>query len=109
MKTLKEMIKVMEHFDNGGEVEEMKRSMSKYGWMKATKPGWDWGYNDYRIKEEPKPDWLKTGWVKDKDGGKYIIIGYKKDSKEPYLLNYNRYSEEEMKESYTPCESPIGK
>ena len=45
-----EMIKVMQHFEDGGEVE----INSKNGncWTKITSPSWDWVYHEYRIKEE---------------------------------------------------------
>ena len=50
MKTIVEMMEVMEHFDSGGEVE-----FGRYGvWVDAEQPNWDWASNDYRIKQAPK-------------------------------------------------------
>ena len=45
-----EMIKVMQHFDNGREVEiKTKRSDD---WGEVTTPSWNWFEYDYRIKQQ---------------------------------------------------------
>ena len=46
---LKEMIKVMQHYDNGGVVEYSNRESNI--WSRASTPVWDWTKFDYRIKE----------------------------------------------------------
>ena len=48
MKSIDEMIKVMEHFKNGGEIEV---SSDKLHWFLEKCPKWNWGNVDYRIKE----------------------------------------------------------
>ena len=48
MKSRDEMIKVMEHFKNGGEIEV---SYDKLHWFLEKCPKWNWGNVDYRIKE----------------------------------------------------------
>ena len=50
MKTTKEMIEVMEHFDKGGTVEYRTKDMNIY--LKASEPVWDWDSRDYRIYKE---------------------------------------------------------
>ena len=51
MKTIKEMIEVMEHFDKGGVVEYRTNEMNIY--LKASaEPVWDWHSTDYRIYKE---------------------------------------------------------
>ena len=51
-KTLKEMIEVMEHYDNGGEVEFITKEYNiGTRWETVTLPSWDWSYFDYRIKQ----------------------------------------------------------
>jgi len=58
MKTITEMIAVMQHFADGG-VVEIKQYQSK--WKIDIKPDWDWESEDFRIKVEPKfevGDWL---------------------------------------------------
>ena len=50
MKTALEMIEVMQHHINGGEVE-----IENYPniWIDSTRPRWDWSNCDYRIKVDP--------------------------------------------------------
>lgn len=55
-----EMIKVIEHHKNGGEVEVANKGYSL--WEDATSPCWDFKTYDYRIKEKPSftyPMWFK--------------------------------------------------
>ena len=54
MKTIREMMEVMEHFDNGGIVEH-KANFDEPVWGIICNPNWNWHSFDYRIKEEPKP------------------------------------------------------
>ena len=49
---LSEMIKVMQHYDNGGKVEYSEKKDGNNHWTTVTSPSWDWAYFDYRIKEE---------------------------------------------------------
>lgn len=58
MKTTKEMIEIMEWFDNGGEVEYRHRDWDT--WSKTINPIWDWYEYDYRIKEFHYPMWFKA-------------------------------------------------
>lgn len=46
------MIKVMEHFENGGEVESLPLLADV--WKDDKSPSWNWSMVDYRIKEVPK-------------------------------------------------------
>ena len=50
-KTIKEMIEVMEHYENGGEVEFITKGYIRTRWETITLPSWDWSYLDYRIKQ----------------------------------------------------------
>ena len=59
---LKEMIKVMEHFKNGGKVEFKQKREDDTKWRLAC-PYWSWDSFDYRIKK-PKvtiEKWLMRG------------------------------------------------
>ena len=47
---LKEMIKVMEHFANGGVVECTESGLDV--WVVDNNPCWEWSAYDYRIKEQ---------------------------------------------------------
>lgn len=51
MKTIQEIIKVMQHFANGGEVE----CRTARDWFTAPNPSWNWGSADYRIKQPVDP------------------------------------------------------
>lgn len=50
MKTTKEMIEVMQSFDDGKEIE----CNNGYGWIPMSDPIWNWIGNDYRIKPKAK-------------------------------------------------------
>ena len=68
---LKEMIEIMQHFDNGGDVE----ISSKNGdcWTKITSPSWDWVYYKYRIKPEKQKIIIEKWLCSDKHGGLVVI------------------------------------
>lgn len=51
MKTTKEMIEVMQAFEEGGELQCYEPELKE--WIGCT-PVWDWLHYDYRIKPEPK-------------------------------------------------------
>ena len=46
-----EMIKVMQHYENGGKVEYSEKKGGGNHWTTVTSPSWDWSYFEYRIKE----------------------------------------------------------
>jgi hypothetical protein len=50
MKAIKEIVEVMQHYDNGGEIE-YRFSNPPGPWNPSTKPTWDWFTLDYRIKK----------------------------------------------------------
>lgn len=52
MKSIKEQIKVMQHFADGGKV---KVRYGATGWKQVFNPKWDWATFDYRIAEEADP------------------------------------------------------
>lgn len=49
---LKEMIKVMQHYDNGGEIIYKVKDDEYCSWMKCNNPIWDWFEFEYKIKRE---------------------------------------------------------
>lgn len=55
MKTIDihEMIKVMQHFADGGMVEsrQFDRGHPYAPWSHTDSPGWQWNLNDYRIEQ----------------------------------------------------------
>jgi len=57
MKTTKEMIEVMQAFENGAEIEA--KPIVVGDWKEETEPEWDWVSFDYRIKKQPKePEYI---------------------------------------------------
>ena len=65
--SLKEKIKVMEHFDNGGDVEIYKTGR----WTIVVEPIWDWKNFDYRIKKQKV---TIEKWLGRSGKGDYIIL-----------------------------------
>ena len=79
MKTIEEMIEVMQHYTNGGDIE----IFSNDNWVDAINPGWNWNHCDYRIKEQKKTVIIEKWLCKDGDTSYYIvetsdISGYEK-------------------------------
>jgi hypothetical protein len=60
MKTLREMIEVMEAAERGEEIE----ALVKDKWQKCDCPGFDWIGYDFRVKPKPREFWLVSvgGW-----------------------------------------------
>ena len=59
MKTIKEMIEVMEWFEGGGAVESVSK-VYEDDWDTDITPIWDWYNFNYRIKEFQYPMWFKA-------------------------------------------------
>lgn len=71
-KTTKEMIEVMQAFDEGKLCEYCKKGFNT--WRPATSPTWNWDTKNYRIKKEPRELWfVKSG------GDSYWLCESKKE------------------------------
>ena len=69
-----EMIEVMQHYADGGEVEyTIKNEFDEVHWAKVTSPSWDWVDCDYRIKE-PKQKVTIEKWLCRDYHGNFIVI-----------------------------------
>ena len=68
---LKEMIKVMQHYENGGEVEYSVKEDDYSSWIKCVNPLWDWFEFDYR-KKEPKQKVTIEKWLCQDKQGEYL-------------------------------------
>ena len=105
----KKAIEVMQHFENGGEVQIL---VYDYGgrqeWEDCSNPDWNWDYHTYRKKpqsmkvtEEEKKIINRTiYWTKYKDTGN-ISCRYAKTAIEPngeYILNPNTMEWEDWSE-----------
>ncbi len=69
---LSEMIKVMQHFEDGGEIEINSKN-GNY-WTKITSPSWDWIYYKYRIKEQKQKVTIEKWVMQDTIDKEYRII-----------------------------------
>ena len=86
---LKEMIKVMTHYLNGGEIEVYKNDR----WTIGVNPIWDWDIFEYRIKE-PKQKVTVEKWLCQSGQGDYAII------ESPNVNQYKLYEKVKLIESY---------
>ena len=68
---LKEMIKVMQHFADDGEVEFKLRCKNE--WVATDAPVWDWLMYDYRIKGQKQKVTIEKWLCKDRQGT-YVVI-----------------------------------
>ena len=67
---LKEMIKVMQHFENGGSVEVYKTDR----WEIGVNPIWDWDNFEYRIKEEKQKVTIEKWLLMRINTGEFIVV-----------------------------------
>ena len=75
---LKEMIKVMQHYDNGGEVEfsddGFKTVLCIADKEKDGGLCWNWVEFNYRIKEPKQKVTIEKWLIKDVDSGEHFIM-----------------------------------
>ena len=88
-----EMIKVMQHFDNGGEVECSEKKDGNNHWTTVASPSWDWAYFDYRIKELKQKVTIEK-WLCQIGQGNYAII------ESTNVNQYKPYEKVKLIESY---------
>ena len=69
-KTIKEMIEVLEWFDNGGEVESVETGFDN--WEIVKHPWWNWEAIDYRIKK-PKQKVTIEKWLIEDNKIKVVV------------------------------------
>ena len=79
---LKEMIKVMQHFENGGEVEYSGDNFETIFGKANNKKNpnglsWDWSSLQYRIKEQKQKVTIQKWLLKDNNGDFFIREGDK--------------------------------
>ena len=94
MELCDEMIKVMQHFRDGGEVENKEKHSDDAKWILAC-PVWNWGSFDYRIKPEKQKVTIEKWLIKDVNNGEYFIM--ESSEIETY---YKHYEQIKLIESY---------
>ena len=70
---LKEMIKVMQHYEDGGEVESKTKNEDSTNWRPVEFPSWDWSKYTYRIEESNSEVTIEK-WLCRKSSGRFVII-----------------------------------
>ena len=68
---LKEMIKVMQHYDNGGEIIYKVKDDEDCSWMKCNNPIWDWFEFEYKMKREKVT--IEKWLLKDDEDNYYVV------------------------------------
>ena len=75
---LKEMIKVMQHYENGGEIEcsddGFKTVLCTADKERDGDLSWSWDEFDYRIKEEKQKVTIEKWLIKDVNSSEYLIM-----------------------------------
>ena len=69
---LKEMIKVMQHFEDGGEIKCVEKGNDN--WEIVTKPLWNWDDYNYRIKESKQKVTIEKWLMQSTIDKEYRII-----------------------------------
>ena len=88
---LKEMIKVRQHFEDGGEVEI--KSKNSNDWYGLITPSWNWFEYDYRVKEQKQIVTIEK-WLCQNGQGNYAII------ESTNVNQYKSYEKVKLIESY---------
>ena len=94
---LKEMIKVMQHYADGGEVERCAKGEDD-NWITLSSYHWNWYTTDYRIKEQKQKVTIETWLMKDASNGEYFI--YESSRVDLYLKETFNSEKVKLIESY---------
>ena len=89
---LKEMMEIMEHFGNGGEVEYTETGFNK--WRIANDPSWNWYDYNYRIKEQKQKVTIEKWLIKDVNSSEHFIL------ESSSIDTYKHYEKVKLIESY---------
>ena len=68
-KTIKEMIEVMDWFDNGEDVEVKGKNEEDTEWILASTPSWNWAEFDYRKKQKT----MIEKWLIEANDIKFVV------------------------------------
>ena len=93
---LKEMIKIMQHYADGGRIEFKPRNT--IGWRFVVYPVWNWELFDYRIAEQKQKVTIEKWLIKDKDSGEHFIM--ESSDIDLTLQDYPKWIKLKLLESY---------
>ena len=88
---LSEMIKVMQHYEDGGSIEVYKNDR----WTIGVNPIWDWDTFDYRIKE-PKQKVTIEKWLMRGDTGCCFVL----EGDSNYFESYQNITKVKLLDTY---------
>lgn len=88
---LNEMIEVMQHFENGGEVIYRVKNVKYDLWSTCVNPLWDWYEFEYKIKREKV---IIEKWLCRDEDGDYAIFEVSNIDK------YEQYEKIKLIETY---------
>lgn len=71
---LKEMIKVMQHYADGEEVEVRFKDDDNDTWEEPNGTLWNWSVYDYRIKKQKQKVTIEKWLIKNVDSGDHFIM-----------------------------------
>ena len=95
---LSEMIKIMQHYENGGEVEYsedgFKTVLCTVNKERDVDLSWNWSDYTYRIKEQKQKVTIEKWLIKDVNSGEHRII------ESSNVDEYKRYEKVKLIESY---------
>ena len=95
---LSEMIKIMQHYENGGEVEYsedgFKTVLCTVNKERDGDLSWNWSDYTYRIKEQKQKVTIEKWLIKDVNSGEHRII------ESSNVNEYKRYEKVKLIESY---------
>ena len=81
-----DMIKVMQHYADGGEIEVRFKDEDNDIWENIDKPSWDWVVYDYRIVEQKQKVTIEKWLCKSGENSFYIHEGTDADGLEKVKL-----------------------
>ena len=90
---LKEMIKVMQHYEDGGEVECSIKEENN--WINFSSYCWNWETRDYRIKDEKQKVTIEKWLMRGDTGCCFVLEG---DSS--YFEGYQNITKVKLLETY---------
>ena len=96
---LKEMIKVMQHYDNGGEIEYSTDNFNTIVGTASKKSvgdlTWDWSTFKYRIKEPKQKVTIEKWLMRDNTGYCFVLEG-----NSSYFEGYQNITKVKLLETY---------
>ena len=92
---LSEMIKVMQHYEDGGKVEYSEKKGGSNHWTTVNSPSWDWVYFEYRIKKSKQKVTIEK-WLMRGDSGCCFVL----EGNSSYFEGYQNITKVKLLDTY---------